>query len=90
MKVFILMEENSPELYIDCGAYYIIGVYDTWEKARAAADERVVVERNCGYLEVGEDDINDDKQIYYNIFYKDGDTEGILWSELRIESVIVQ
>ena len=89
-KVFVAIEENSPELRSGNGAYELIGVYETWEKA--LEDAKIWVEDNEGYnyLEVGEAEINEAKQRYYNIVYCEGDKASDLWTELRIKPVPVQ
>ena len=88
--VFVAIEENSPELRSDCGAYNLMGVYSTWEKALKATETWRESNFNVGYFSTGEANVDHTNQTYYNIVYRNGDTDSDLWTELRIKPVSVQ
>lgn len=88
--VFVVMEENSPELGRQYGACNLIGVYDTWEKALEAVETRLQDNKNSHYLEAGECYFNDEKHEYCNTLYWNGVTDDDYWTTLLIKPTPVQ
>ena len=88
--VFIVIEENSPELSREYGSYYLRGVYDTWDKALKVADTWITDNKNYDYFEVEEAHIDDEKQTYCNTIYWNGNDDGDLWVALHIQPAEIQ
>lgn len=82
-EVWMVYETNSPELQADCGAFNLIGIYDSEQKAAEGFKKYIDGDKDFGFIPV---EIRDD----YAISYKDGDENSILYSEYHIEKTVLQ
>lgn len=85
MKVYVLIERNSPELQNDAGAQDLIAVYKDWNKARAAALERA---ESYGYSDYQIVDRYDERpegeRIGYTL-YQYGNEDSPCWFDVVVE-----
>ena len=86
-KVYVLIEENSPELAIDCGAYNIISVFKDWTEAKKAAIKQTEVHCSNGYEIVDRIDGGPyGSPIAYSL-YERGYEDSDIWIDVIVESV---
>lgn len=85
--VYLVTVEYSPALRCDCGASEILGVFSSFERALNAAKKWKDRERSYGYIPTDEEMLT--SHSYIAVTYKGGDEDSDLWSELMIDSYII-
>lgn len=86
MKVYVLIEENSPALQMDAnGAYNLIGIYKDWNKAFKAALERARGYDIDNYKIVDRFDERPEGQKVGYSLYLDGDEDSPYWFNIVVE-----
>lgn len=85
--VYLVTVEHSSSLRCDCGAFEILGVFSSFEQALIVAKEWKDRERSYGYIPVEEAILTLNNYILTT--YKGGDEDSDLWSELMIDSYII-
>lgn len=90
MKVYVLIEENSPALQMDAnGTYNIIGVYKDWNRASKAALERAEGYKINNYKIVDSfDERPKGQQVGYSL-YLEGDEDSPYWFNIVVEPMEV-
>lgn len=87
MNVYLLIDENSPELSIENGAYNVIGVYSDRGQALQRLESRIKEEKAENYIcmERYEDDKSVNLYFYYN-----GNEENLCWFVARMVELKLQ
>jgi hypothetical protein len=85
--VYLVTVEHSSSLRCDCGAFEILGVFSSFERALSVAKEWKDKESSCGYIPADEEILTSNSYILTT--YKGGDEDSDLWSELRINSYVI-
>lgn len=87
MNVYLLIDENSPELSIENGAYNVIGVYSDRGQVLQRLESRIKEEKAENYIcmERYEDDKSVNLYFYYN-----GDEENPCWFVARMVELKLQ
>lgn len=86
MKVYVLIEENSPELARECGGYELIAVYTDYNKACAEALKRAekAASENFEIVDKITDDTVPERRISYSL-YLFGEEDGSKWYTINVE-----
>lgn len=86
MKVYILIEENSPELARECGGYNIIAVYKNYKEACAAALKQAESHSAVDDYEIVDrfDERSKGEQIGYTL-YLNGNEDSDCWFNVVVE-----
>lgn len=86
MKVYVIIEENSPRLAIECGGYDIISAYENFEEAYNAALEQAELHCVMGYEIVDRYDGQCGTKAGFTLYYN-GDEDSELWFNIVVEPV---
>ena len=86
MKVYVVIEENSPSLSVDCGGYNIISAYENFEEAYNAALEQAESHYVWGYEIVDRYDGQCGTKAGFTLYYN-GDEDSELWFNIVIEPI---
>lgn len=82
--MYLLIDENSPEMAKDCGATVIQGLYIDKAQALLRLEQRIENEKDFGYFCTERVDSDDEKCL---TFYKDGDQGSLLWFRAKMIEV---
>lgn len=91
MKVYVLIEENSPELAEECGGYELIAVYTDYNKACAEALKRAekAASENYEIVDRIKDDTILEGRISYSIYWF-GDEDNPKWYTINVEPMEIK
>ena len=81
MKTYLLIDENSPELAIECGSFEVKGLYAHKGQALAELEQRIDVEKEFDYLCIERIETGTETCL---TFYKNGDENSPLWFNVKL------
>lgn len=87
MKMYLLVDENSPEIAIECGGFEINGLYANKGQALLELEQRIEAEKEFQYYCT--ERIETDNETCLT-FYSHGDENSPLWFNVKMIEIEVK
>ncbi len=88
MKAYLIIEENSPELAVECGNCEIVGLFSLKSTALEKI-ANIIIDASSEDYYVVDDIVHNDGSREWTLYYS-GDEDSILWYSVKLISMNIQ